>query len=210
MDHLQSLGRSFVEAVDYNKHRFIGTALTIMMIPLCWNLIARLEYKTHFLTKVFCGHKYAACYFLAMIIFSFGLYRDYLFLEAIEEQATLDILALPPFSLLAAFLAAAGSIFVMSTYYRLGITGTYLGDYFGILLDEKVEGFPFTVMRNPMYNGSSMIFLGRALWLKSPAGIVLSALVFLTYRVAITFEESFTDFIYANRDKANKQEKKRA
>ena len=29
--------------------------------------------------------------------------------------------------------------------YALGVTGTYLGDYFGILMDEPVTSFPFNV-----------------------------------------------------------------
>lgn len=48
--------------------------------------------------------------------------------------------------------------------WALGITGTYLGDYFGILMDDIVTGFPFNVMGDPMYWGSSMCFVGVALW----------------------------------------------
>ena len=39
-----------------------------------------------------------------------------------------------------------------------------IGDYFGILMDERVTSFPFNVNDNPMYNGTVMIFLGTALW----------------------------------------------
>jgi len=48
--------------------------------------------------------------------------------------------------------------------WALGITGTYLGDYFGILMDARVTGFPFNVLENPMYIGSTMNFLGISLW----------------------------------------------
>jgi phosphatidylethanolamine N-methyltransferase len=48
--------------------------------------------------------------------------------------------------------------------WALGVTGTYLGDYFGILMSEMVTGFPFNVMSDPMYWGSSMCFVGVALW----------------------------------------------
>lgn len=43
--------------------------LFIFMEPLCWNIIARLEYHTHFLTKACGGNKYVACYLLAACIF---------------------------------------------------------------------------------------------------------------------------------------------
>lgn len=85
--------------------------------------------------------------------------------------------------------------------WALGITGTYLGDYFGILMDDMVTGFPFNVTDAPMYYGSTMSFLGSALWLGKPAGIVLTALVHLVYQAALFFEDPFTASIYAKREK---------
>jgi len=45
----------------------------------------------------------------------------------------------------------------------MNIFSVFPGDYFGILMDEKVTGFPFSVLENPMYWGSFMNFLGGAL-----------------------------------------------
>lgn len=73
--------------------------------------------------------------------------------------------------------------------YALGVTGTYLGDYFGILMDEKVEGFPFNVTAAPMYWGSTASFLGTALYMGRAAGVGLTGLVALGYLVALQFEE---------------------
>lgn len=39
-----------------------------------------------------------------------------------------------------------------------------IGDYFGILMEDRVTSFPFNVNENPMYNGTVMIFLGTAMW----------------------------------------------
>ena len=80
--------------------------------------------------------------------------------------------------------------------WALGVTGTYLGDYFGILMDSMVTGFPFNVLSDPMYVGSTLNFVAVALWFARPAGLVLSALVWLTYRVALCFEGPFTARIY--------------
>lgn len=60
-------------------------------------------------------------------------------------------------------LIVTGNILVWSSTYQLGITGTFLGDYFGILMKAKVEGFPFNVTSHPMYEGATLIFLGYAL-----------------------------------------------
>ena len=57
-----------------------------------------------------------------------------------------------------------GQTFVLSSTYALGITGTFLGDYCGILMDHRVEGFPFNILENPMYTGSTMCFIATALW----------------------------------------------
>lgn len=70
----------------------------------------------------------------------------------------------PAFTLLGAGLFATGNVFVLSSMWALGVTGTYLGDYFGILMDKMVTGFPFNVMGDPMYWGSSMCFVGVSLW----------------------------------------------
>lgn len=82
-----------------------------------------------------------------------------------------------------------GNILVLSSTWALGITGTYLGDYFGILMDAPVTGFPFNMTGAPMYYGSTMSFLGTALLYARPAGVLLTGEVLLVYWVALGFEE---------------------
>ena len=55
-------------------------------------------------------------------------------------------------------------------------------------MSHRVTSFPFNVMRDPMYNGSTMCFLGTALWRGRPAGVGLSGLVYVVYQVALAFE----------------------
>ena len=73
--------------------------------------------------------------------------------------------------------------------WALGVTGTYLGDYFGILMNHKVEGFPFNVTGAPMYWGSTCSFLGWALVTGKLAGVLLTAEVFTAYLIALRLEE---------------------
>jgi hypothetical protein len=82
-----------------------------------------------------------------------------------------------------------GTVLVASSMWALGLTGTYLGDYFGILMDDMVTGFPFNVSNAPMYDGSALNFLATALWFGSPAGILLTAEVWVMYKIARQFEE---------------------
>jgi len=89
--------------------------------------------------------------------------------------------------------------------WALGVTGTYLGDYFGILMDNMVTGFPFNVTDAPMYYGSTMSFLGTAILFGKPAGILLTIEVLIVYVIALRFEDPFTASIYAKRAKAQKK-----
>jgi phosphatidylethanolamine N-methyltransferase len=102
-------------------------------------------------------------------------------------------------------LILSGNTLVLSSMWALGITGTYLGDYFGILMDEIVTGFPFSVSSSPMYHGSTLSFLGTALWFGKPAGVLLTGLVWTVYSIALRFEDPFTAEIYAKRDREGKK-----
>jgi len=196
----QQVSSDFLDCVDFKDPYFLAAVGIIIFNPLSWNIVARLEYKTHWLTKL-CGGPYRGCYFLAFCIFGAGVIRDQVYAMALERQKIFAPLETPVTDAVSYLLFALGGLFVLSTYYRLGITGTYLGDYFGILMKEKVTGFPFTVMSNPMYNGSTLLFLSIAIWKRSAAGVVLSAVVFIVYRIAILFEEPFTNYIYSQRGK---------
>eukprot|EP00168_Porphyra_purpurea_P012269 TRINITY_DN3213_c0_g1_i5.p3 TRINITY_DN3213_c0_g1~~TRINITY_DN3213_c0_g1_i5.p3 ORF type:complete len:100 (-),score=40.97 TRINITY_DN3213_c0_g1_i5:268-567(-) len=80
--------------------------------------------------------------------------------------------------------------------WRLGLTGTYLGDYFGILMPARVTGFPFSWTSAPMYDGSTLLFLAKAIAEGSPVGLVLTAWVYIVYALARAWEDPFTAYIY--------------
>ena len=145
-----------------------------------------------------------ACYALAVTILSIGFLRDYLYERALRHQPTHPLLETDLAKYAGYALLAVGNVLVLSSTWALGITGTFLGDYFGILLDDKVTGFPFNVTDAPMYYGSTLNFLGSALLYGRPAGIVLTAEVLVVYLVALRFENPFTAEIYAKRDRERK------
>ena len=90
------------------------------------------------------------------------------YLSALLEQPHARILPAPLDTLVPVALFVLGQTYVVTSTWALGITGTFLGDYFGILMDHRVEGFPFNVLRDPMYVGSTMCFAATALWCASP------------------------------------------
>lgn len=148
--------------VDVGEIWFCRALIAIAASPLIWNCLGRLEYHTRFLSTIFLTPTIGTCV-VACWIFFFGLYRDALFLIAIERQAVVESWDAPEYVVSAALLALFGGILVLTSFYQLGLYGTFLGDYFGILMDEKVTAFPFNIMEHPMYDGSTMLFLAKAL-----------------------------------------------
>ena len=71
-------------------------------------------------------------------------------------------------------------------------------------MEDRITSFPFNVTDNPMYNGSTLWFLGHSLVKSSPAGILMAICVFVMYKFACLFEEPFTAMIYAKRDEERK------
>ncbi len=142
-----------------------------------------------------------ANYALAATIFSIGIVRDWLYKTALFEQPSHALLQNVYAQAAAYALLAAGNILVVTSTWKLGIQGTFLGDYFGFLKEEMVTGFPFSVTGAPMYWGSTMSFLGTALLFAKPAGLLLTGLVYVVYTVALWFEDPFTAGIYAKRDR---------
>lgn len=189
--------------VDLTEYNFLFATACIIFNPLFWNVVARWEYHTRALSRVF-GSPYVACYILGILLIFLAIFRSHCFTEAISSQPHSWLLKRPEFYYLGVALVASGGVLVISSFLALGFVGTYLGDYFGILMEKKVTGFPFNVMENPMYWGSTANYLGLALLHSSPAGLLLTAVVALCYKVAILCEGPFTEKIYRNKAKSKK------
>lgn len=170
--------------------------------PVFWNIAAQLELRTKLFTKLGLGNRYYGCYILAAIIFSLGIYRDWIYRIALESQPVAPLLDNLAAKALGASMFAVGNVLVLSSMWALGVTGTYLGDYFGILMDERITSFPFNVCNNPMYIGCYLSFLGVSLWYGKALGFLLSTLMWVMYIFALRFEEPYTERIYAEREEA--------
>ncbi|KAJ2742576.1 Phosphatidyl-N-methylethanolamine N-methyltransferase [Coemansia sp. BCRC 34301] len=186
--------------VDFSQASLWLVLASITFNPTAWNVAARREHHTRWLTKL-CGGAQQGCYTIAVSIFTLGILRDALYNQALNDQPAAWWLDNGAVRLVAGLLFMSGMTFVVSSTYALGITGTFLGDYFGILMKKRVTGFPFNVLENPMYVGSTMSFLGTALWHAKPAGLLVTSYVWLVYWVALQFEGPFTSMIYANAQK---------
>jgi len=202
---MSELGNSTKCLIDFDQKSLVVAALAIAFNPIFWNTVARQEYHNKVLTKLFGGNSRLACYGLAVTIFSLGIFRDFLYERALRSQPSHPLLQTGTSTAIAYALIASGNVLVLSSMWALGVTGTYLGDYFGILMDEMVTGFPFNITDAPMYYGSTMSFLGTAILFGKPAGILLTGEVLLVYLIALRFEDPFTAGIYAKRANETKK-----
>jgi hypothetical protein len=63
--------------VQWEKTTLWIAFVSFAFAPTFWNIIARIEYRTHIFTKLFCGSRYIGCYVLAAVIFCLQLERDF-------------------------------------------------------------------------------------------------------------------------------------
>ncbi|XP_067859264.1 phosphatidylethanolamine N-methyltransferase [Heptranchias perlo] len=189
--------------LDWTDLKFNIAILAVAFNPLFWNIVGRWEHRTRSLTKLF-GSPFTACYFVAVIILLLNFHRSYSFTEAMKIQPKVQVLDNAAAFYVGLGLLLLGTLFVLSSFFALGFIGTFLGDYFGVLMETKVLSFPFNIMENPMYWGSTLIYLGWAVINASPAGLVLTAWVAAVYKIAILIEGPFTEEVYRQKEKAMK------
>ncbi|XP_069102342.1 phosphatidylethanolamine N-methyltransferase-like isoform X2 [Argopecten irradians] len=172
----------------------------VIFNPLFWNTVARWQYRTRKMSKALGGKKQGTIV-MGLMILSLGLFRDWMFKLMLDSQPKWPALY-ENWILWSGYASIwIGATLVFSSFYSLGFYGTFLGDYFGILMNERVTGFPFNVLENPMYVGSTLNFLGAALVKASQTGVVVTVLVAIVYKVALMYEGPFTAYIYSQRRK---------
>uniref|UniRef100_A0A3Q3IFP7 Phosphatidylethanolamine N-methyltransferase n=1 Tax=Monopterus albus TaxID=43700 RepID=A0A3Q3IFP7_MONAL len=176
-----------LKLINFHDPSFRIAVIAIIFNPLFWNVVARWEHSTRSLSRLF-GSPYLACYCLGFIIILLNIYRSHSMTMAMKAQARWEVMDRTGVFYAGVTLMVLGTLLVVSSFLALGFTGTFLGDYFGILMDEKVTGFPFNIIKNPMYWGSTANYLGLALIGASPVGLVLTAIVGVAYKVALRFE----------------------
>lgn len=191
--------------VDPSDPQFVAAVIAIAFNPFFWNVVARWEQKTRKMSKAF-GSPYLACYALGGAILLLNILRSHCFTQAMLSQPKMESLDNPLAYCAGMVLLGVGSLFVLSSFFALGFTGTFLGDYFGILKEARVTTFPFNILDNPMYWGSTANYLGWAIMNASPTGLLLTVVVALIYVIALLYEEPFTAEIY--RQKASQSHKR--
>ena len=66
-----------------------------------------------------------------------------------------------------------------------------MGEYCDISVNKVSTGFPFDVLRNPMYFGSALSYLGLGLCTSSVVGTTFSLLIYWMYSLSVLYENQF-------------------
>lgn len=182
------------------------TLAVIVFNPIYWNTVARLNHKSKFVEKLL-GSAKRGVVFLAVTIVLLGMFRTYRFKLALASQPANPVLDNEVIYFIGWSFLLIGTLLVLSSLYALGFYGTFLGDYFGIFLPHRVVSFPYNLLGDPMYVGSSFNYFGLALIYQSDAGIFMSLVVTLVYCVTSIYEEEFTRMIYEAFEKRKRKKK---
>ncbi|KAI6024001.1 hypothetical protein PISMIDRAFT_31106 [Pisolithus microcarpus 441] len=132
--------------------------------PTVWNIIARNEYRKRTTTRAL-GSPYHGCYLLAILIFTFRLVRDHLCQCALLDQPRVTLLPKLFATLVPVLIFIVGQVFVLTSTYTLGITGTDL-----------------------TYVGGTLCFAATALWYERPTGLLITLYVYIVYLIALRYE----------------------
>ena len=184
----QDLSESLEQMINFKNPFLWFSAMHILFNVLYWNVTSTIQYKTKIFSKLF-GNKKTAVYIHTVIVFSFGLSRDYLYKYVVNTSNILPLIDNQYMTFLGYLMLLFGNILVISATYKLGIIGTFNGDAYGFLLPSIITSFPFNIFNAPMYLGSTLNFLGYAMIKKSITGFFLTILVAVAYVCGTFFEE---------------------
>ena len=182
----------------------IFVCLSVMVNPLLWNVAAILEFKSGAISRAFGGPR-RGIVALALGILGMNYLRTLLFYSVVDSMGETEVLKGDIFKVVGYVFVVVGGILVLTSCWKLGFFCTFLGDYFGILLDSKVTDFPFNFVGDPMYVGSVMIYTGTSLHHASLVALLLTGCIGLSYIIAVQFERPFTAKIYAESSKLKRQ-----
>uniref|UniRef100_A0A8B9JWC8 Phosphatidylethanolamine N-methyltransferase n=1 Tax=Astyanax mexicanus TaxID=7994 RepID=A0A8B9JWC8_ASTMX len=183
--------------VDPTEPRFLVAVIAIIFNPFFWNVcpLPSLSLSLSLYYSLSLSLSLSPCLSVSSLVLTPSTYYS-AYVSVAMGQPRLELMDRVQVYYAGAALLAVGSLFVISSFLALGFTGTFLGDYFGILMEQKVTGFPFNVLENPMYWGSTANYLGLI-------GIFIFALIAQSYRADIW---PFTEEIYRRRSQRCKHQ----
>ncbi len=191
--------------IDLMETNFLWSIFHAFLNFALWMIVPHLEFKYKIISR-FTKDAGRANDFFSFFLIHTGALRNLAFNEAINKGLKLSYGSFAlPLEILGALMAAAGSIIIIFTFFRMGIRGMYFGDYFGFLFKEKITAFPFSHLDNPQYVGTTSFFLGCSIYYHSPCGAILTLLTYALYMLLNVVESKNLEIFYpSNKDTKEK------
>jgi protein-S-isoprenylcysteine O-methyltransferase Ste14 len=196
-------GISPTAVIRLNQPHVRAALVMILLAPILWNGLARLEYHHRLWSRAVGGRRESAHRLFALYIVLFSACREYCVHRAVQHGPVWDLSHLHHghsiakiIRVVGAFVYAFGMVLSASGFWRLRLY-TYMPEYFGLFCSEMVSKFPFNLFADPMYLGSALMHFGYALWCRSSTGLLLAVVLSLVYWMAARLiEEPFMHKLY--------------
>ncbi|KAK4533878.1 hypothetical protein CCYA_CCYA20G4760 [Cyanidiococcus yangmingshanensis] len=209
-------GISPTAVVQLSQPHVREAMIAILLAPILWNGLARLEYHYGVWTWMTGGNRKRAHRVFALYIVLFSAYREICVHRAVQHSPVWDLRHLyhggsveRAIRIVGALVYVFGGVLSASGFWRLRLY-TYMPEYFGLFCSEMVSSFPFNLFADPMYLGSALMHFGYALWCRSSTGLLLAVVLSLVYWMAARLiEEPFMHKLYGEEHQRRQQQQPR-
>jgi phosphatidylethanolamine N-methyltransferase len=187
--------------VDFSERKFIEANAYSFLCFALWVLLPHLEFRYKLLSRLTGNDQAKACDFLAYFLIYTGTIRNHAINEAINNNIHVNYGVWEyPIMLISVILMLFGLVLVCLSFYRLGLRGMYFGDHFGFLFKEKIVQFPYNYFDNAQYVGTTAFFLGFSLFYHSFAGVFITMVINLLYKILTFVENRKLEIFYPSKD----------
>ena len=208
MNYLQDTINILQKNVDFQEPKFQETIVYSFICFLGWVILPHLQLKYKLISKLFGNNERIALDFVTYFLIYVGTIRNQHFNEAISNNIKIEYGAFEiPIMIWSVLSMIWGLILIAGSFYRLGMVNMYFGDHFGFRMKHRITEFPYNLYDNVQYVGTSFFFSGYSLFYHSPAGIVLTFIVYILYKVLNIFESRNLKEIYGETDQSSCKKK---
>ena len=185
------LGTIFETNLSINifEENFYMSVFYAVLSFVFWMIVPQLEYRFNLFSQFMDNDKTKVHDFLIYFLINNGAYRNLTFNNSLKTNIIIDYGQYAVLiEIVSLIVAIFGFCLICATYYRLGLRGIYYGDYFNFRFKERITKFPFSHFDNPQYLGTTFLFTGSSIFYHSPAGLFLSFLNLLLYKLFAIME----------------------
>lgn len=195
--------------IDFTEYRFFEAVAYSFLCFLGWVILPHLEFKYKLLSRLTNGNQGMANDFLTYFLIYTGCMRNFAFNEAMNNNKHIEYGVWQPLAILLGYaMVLIGGGLVTLSFYRLGLRGMYFGDHFGFLFKEKITAFPYNYIDNPQYVGTTILFSGASIAHGSAAGLFITLLVNVLYKILFIVESRKLSIFYPPEITTNTQKAK--